>query len=303
MIYAKAEFGETDNPATTNNNNTTTTTAPPPAIPLFKEKQTSKPQRRSRIDLSTAVESEHSVRARQEYQQLHPDHSLTEFRRRLVRKASTFSLRTKHRTGESADTVRDCRRLQKRSFLRPQDPARLCEEVQEKEEDQTTATAAGLPASPEKSELQSCDNKGSEVDPSLYTCCDRTTSLTAYTAALGLANEAASVQAYSETPTVVAADETVSALALPETPFVPAESANEIISSQTIPETCTVCFESAAQVIPEPPTVPTESAKDSQSATAAVVEKEDPSVCIMADAAAPPVPYTRLKEIATEVCS
>lgn len=54
-------------------------------------------RRRSRIDLSTAVESETSTQAR-----LQKQDSITQLRRRLVRKASTFNLHSRHLRTSSA---------------------------------------------------------------------------------------------------------------------------------------------------------------------------------------------------------
>lgn len=76
-----------------------------------------KHRRKSRIDLSTAVESQQSIVARQQrqQQQLHNQHSITQLRRRLVHKASTFNLHSRHRI--SPETSRQA--LQRSEHLFP----------------------------------------------------------------------------------------------------------------------------------------------------------------------------------------
>lgn len=75
-----------------------------PGAGLFQHFSSIRNRRKSRIDLSTAVESESSAAARQERaEQLEKQHSLTQLRRRLVRKASTFNLHTRHRSSPQKD--------------------------------------------------------------------------------------------------------------------------------------------------------------------------------------------------------
>lgn len=71
---------------------------------LFQQFSSIRNRRRSRIDLTTAVESEQSAAARQQREeQLQKQHSLIQLRRRLVRKASTFNLHTRHRSSPQKD--------------------------------------------------------------------------------------------------------------------------------------------------------------------------------------------------------
>lgn len=59
-------------------------------------------RRKSRVDLSTAVESESSVGARwQQEAELNQKRSISHLKRRLVRKASTLNLNSKHHTSTS----------------------------------------------------------------------------------------------------------------------------------------------------------------------------------------------------------
>lgn len=81
---------------------------PSPAIEsstgLFHHFSSIRYRRKSRIDLSAAVESEKSATARQHRDnQLQKQHSLTQLHRRLVRKASTFNLHTRHRSSPQKD--------------------------------------------------------------------------------------------------------------------------------------------------------------------------------------------------------
>jgi len=71
---------------------------------LFQHFSSIRSRRKSRVDLSTAVESETSAAARQQREeQVEKQHSLTQLRRRLVRKASTFNLHTRHRNSPQKD--------------------------------------------------------------------------------------------------------------------------------------------------------------------------------------------------------
>ena len=84
---------------------------PPPPLPpkdsstgLFHHFNSIRDRRKSRIDLSTPVESEQSAAARQQREeQLAKQHSIAQLRRRLVRKASTFNLHTRHRGSPQKD--------------------------------------------------------------------------------------------------------------------------------------------------------------------------------------------------------
>ena len=76
------------------------------AVPLFQHFSSIRNRRKSRIDLSTAIESETSASARQERGDLEKLHSLTQLRRRLVRKASTFNLHNRHRSSPVKDSDR-----------------------------------------------------------------------------------------------------------------------------------------------------------------------------------------------------
>lgn len=89
------------------NNSHATDNGPPPPVPakdtnfpsFFPRFSTIRDNRRSRIDLSTAVESESSIQAREK--QLEKQSSITQLRRRLVRKASTFNLHSRRLAGVS----------------------------------------------------------------------------------------------------------------------------------------------------------------------------------------------------------
>lgn len=71
---------------------------------LFQHFNSIRNRRKSRVDLSTAVESETSAAARQHREeQVEKQHSLTQLRRRLVRKASTFNLHTRHHSSPQKD--------------------------------------------------------------------------------------------------------------------------------------------------------------------------------------------------------
>jgi len=66
-------------------------------VPSHKQTHILTKKRESHIDLSSAVESEYSLHIRNQLQQR--DRPISDFRRRLARKASTFSLRGKRRSG------------------------------------------------------------------------------------------------------------------------------------------------------------------------------------------------------------
>ena len=83
---------------------------PLPALPrkestpnLFNRYSTLRFRRKSRIDLSTPVESPQSIQARQncEEERNKEGHSITQLPRRLVRKASTFNLHSLNRLGHT----------------------------------------------------------------------------------------------------------------------------------------------------------------------------------------------------------
>lgn len=84
---------------------------PPPLPPLppkgsttnlLDQFSTLRHRRKSRIDLSTAVESPQSIEARQtREEQRNKEHSLSQLPRRLVRKASTFNLHSRGHLGST----------------------------------------------------------------------------------------------------------------------------------------------------------------------------------------------------------
>lgn len=83
-----------------NNSQVTDNGLPPPVPPkdssnpsFFHRLSSFRDHRRSHIDLSTAVESDLSIQAREK--QLEKQSSITHLRRRLVRKASTFNLHSR----------------------------------------------------------------------------------------------------------------------------------------------------------------------------------------------------------------
>lgn len=67
-------------------------------------------RRRSRADISTSVESEASFAARQQRDnELSKQNSITQLKRRLVRKASTFNLHSRHHNSSQKDPEKRCR--------------------------------------------------------------------------------------------------------------------------------------------------------------------------------------------------
>ncbi|KAK5091743.1 hypothetical protein LTR05_001928 [Lithohypha guttulata] len=94
--------------STGNVNNDTPPPLPPKDsnISLFQRFNSIQSRRKSRIDLSTAVESEKSAAIRQQREeQLQKQHSISHLRRRLIRKASTFNLHTRHRSSPPTDPI------------------------------------------------------------------------------------------------------------------------------------------------------------------------------------------------------
>jgi hypothetical protein len=117
-IYARAHAEADDDAAEAqaadqnnfvNNSQTIDNGLPPPVLPkdttrnstsLFNSFSSPRSHRKGRIDLSTAVKSKSNIQAR-EWQPDKPS-SITELRRRLVRKASTFNLHSRRLGGATS---------------------------------------------------------------------------------------------------------------------------------------------------------------------------------------------------------